>query len=101
MRVYSRVSDKILYISLVVITITFFLASCFIFAWQYSISTEYWELAGICKATKDFDCLWNVRSNQDIAKDIGWGLMATLLIIYGLVLSVAMQTLFKGFRIKE
>lgn len=100
MKVYSRVSDKILYTSLVIISILFFICSCALFAWQYSVSVEFWELAGMCKVTKDFDCLWAVRTNQDIAKDIGWGLMATMLIIYGLVLSILVQTLFKGFRVK-
>lgn len=99
MRVYSRVSDKILYITLIIITTIFFLFSCFLFIWQYSIATEYWELAGMCKITKDFDCLWNIRNNQQISKDIGWSLIATLLIIYGLVLSIAMQTLFRGFKL--
>lgn len=101
MKIYSRVGDKILYVSLVIITLAFFLGSCFIFGWQYSISVEYWEMAGMCKATKDFECLWNVRTNQDIAKDIGWGLMATLLIVYGLVLSITLQTLYKGFSCKD
>lgn len=99
MRVYSRVSDKILYITLIIIIATFFLFSCFLSIWQYSVAIKYWELAGMCKITKDFDCLWNIRNNQQISEDIGWRLITTLLIIYGLVFSIAMQVLFRGFKL--
>lgn len=98
MKIYSRVGDKILYISLVIISVTFFLGACFIFAWQYSLSVEYWEVATMCRATQDFQCLWDLRSNQAIAKDIGWNLLATLLIVYGLLLCAMTQILFKGFK---
>lgn len=98
MKIYSRVGDKILYISLVILSVVFFIGACIIFAWQYTVSVEFWEMATICKVNQDFQCLWDLRSNQKISKDIGWSLLSTLLIVYGILLCAMTQVLFKGFK---
>lgn len=95
MVIYSIVRYKILYISLFTIIAALFIISCFLITWEYSASIEYWNSINLCKATKDFDCLLNVKSSRQVFKDFCFTLLANILIVNGIALSIALQTLFK------
>ena len=101
MKIYSRVSDKVLYISLVVCSIVCFILTCAIFSYISLRTSMFWEQASMCREAQDFTCLWTVGRNIAIEKDFIWTSIGTALIVYGLMLSILTHTLFKGFKSKD
>lgn len=99
MGIYSIVRYRILCISLFTIIAALFVISCFLIAWEYSASVEYWNSINLCKATKDFDCLLNVKSSRQVFKDFCFTLLADILIINGIALSIFIRTLLKIFEL--
>lgn len=94
-RLSIRTSDKILYISLMILAILCFIGSLVIFAISFTIGLEFAESYGECSVINTTDCYKYIISNYNLSKDFIWTFIGLLLAVNGTIISIFTVSLFK------
>lgn len=101
MKVYSRFSDKITFLALIICVIVSFLACLAIYAYEFQATQEFWQDSVQCVVKQDFQCLLTIRSNQTINKDLFLTIIGANLSIIGVIFGFLAVTLYKSWVVKK
>lgn len=94
MKVYTRFSDKVSFIALVIGVIFCFLVSIGIYSYEFLQTQGFWQDSVKCLAERDFECLLEVRSDMSINKDLMLTLMGANMSILGVIFGFLVVSLF-------
>lgn len=101
MKVYSRFSDKVTFIALVLCVVIAFLVCLGIYAYEFQATQEFWQDSVQCVVNQDFQCILNIRTNQTINKDLFLTIIGANLSIIGVIFGFLSVTLYKSWQIKK
>lgn len=94
MKVYTRFSDKVSFIALVIGVIACFIISIGIYSYEFLQTQEFWQDSVECLAKRDFECLLEVRSDMSINKDLMLTLMGANMSIIGVIFGFLVVSLY-------
>lgn len=97
-KVYTRFSDKVTFIALVIGVGISFLACIGIYSYEFIQTTSFWEQATVCYASQNFQCLLELRADMSIHKDLLLSATGGILSFIGLIFGFLSVTLYKAFK---
>lgn len=100
LKVYTRFSDKVTFIALIVGVALSFITCMFLYAYEFFQTADFWEEGAKCIATQDFKCLLDIRVDATINKDLLLTLMGANLSYIGVIFGTLAVTLYKTFRLR-
>lgn len=94
-KVYTRFSDKVIFIALVIGVMITFTTCLLIYSWGFYNSQTYWVVAQKCIETQDFKCV--VDSTYDYVASFAYmlNLIGSCLSLTGLIAGSLLVTLFR------
>lgn len=101
LKVYTRFSDKVTFIALVVGVVLTFVICIGIYSYEFTQTQDFWESGAICIANQDFKCLLDIRIEQTIAKDFVLTTLGAALSIIGVIFGSLAVGLYKAYRFTE
>lgn len=96
LKVYTRFSDKITFIALVIGVAISFICGLFIYTYEFQQTQDFWEAGVYCIANQDFKCLLDTRLSQTINKDLFLTILGSNLSFIGLIFGFLSVTLYKA-----
>lgn len=100
LRVYTRFSDKVTFIALVIGVALSFLVCLGIYSYEFFQTQGYWEEGAKCIASQSFQCLLDIRIDQTINKNLLLTTMGTNLSFIGVIFGALCVTLYKAFKVE-
>lgn len=98
-KVYTRFSDKVTFIALVIGVGLSFLLCIGIYSYEFLQTQTFWEQAMECtKNGGDYNCLVEVRATQTINKDLLLSTMGASLSFIGIIFGFLSVTLYKAYK---
>lgn len=94
-KVYTRFSDKVTFIALVIGVVITFTACLLIYSWGFYNSQAYWGVAQQCIEAQDFKCV--VDSTYDYVASFAYmlNLIGSCLSLTGLIAGALLVSLFR------
>lgn len=99
--VYTRFSDRVTFIVLVLWVTFAFIACIGIYSYELTQTQDFWEAGATCIANQDFKCLLDIRVNQSINKDLLLTTMGAALSVIGVIFGSLAVGLYKAFKFTE